>query len=61
MKDIVNGGYKKRMHILCYLLFCDPLKKSINLDLNFIRSKVYKLLRNLTVMLYTYFIISCQC
>lgn len=62
MKDIVNGGYKKRMHISCYLLFCDPLvMKSINLDMNFIRSKVYKLLRNLTVMLCTYFIISCQC
>lgn len=46
----------KRECVFVLFEVCDPLvMKSINVDVNFIRSKVYKLLRNLTVMLSTYF------
>jgi hypothetical protein len=39
--DTINDGYKMRMCISCYLKFCDTLlMKSINLDLNFVTSKV---------------------
>lgn len=52
----------KRECVFVLFEVCDPLvTKSINLDMNFIRSKVYKLLRNLTVILSTYFILNCKC